>query len=79
MTPLITKLLILLAVILLLSNAITAKWAINEAARSSEYSQQSYKNGQRDAELFIKGQIIKAQIEQEIIQEAKEHLAEERL
>lgn len=52
---------------------------INEAARSSEYSRQSYKNGLKDGEIYARGQIVKAQIEQEIIQEAQAHIAEEKL
>lgn len=52
---------------------------INEAVRSSEYSRQSCKIGLKDGEIYTRGQIVKAQIEQEIIQEAEAHIAEEKL
>lgn len=52
---------------------------INEATRSSEYSRQSYKTGLKDGESYTRGQIVKAQIEQEILQESEAHIAEEKL
>lgn len=51
---------------------------IQEAQRGSELSRQSYKNGLIDGAAYITGQIIKAQIEREIIEE-REALAKEKL
>lgn len=52
---------------------------INEAKGRSEAVQAVYKVGLQDGETYVRGQIIKSQIEQEIIKEAEAHIAEERL
>jgi hypothetical protein len=52
---------------------------VNEAARSSAYAQQSYKNGLRDGEIYVRGEMVRAQIEREIIEEQKERMATKKL
>jgi hypothetical protein len=52
---------------------------VKQAIDSSSYSQQSYKNGLRDGETFARNQILRADLEAQIIQDQRTAAAKEKL
>lgn len=52
---------------LILALGVSMYWNLEQAKESSAYSQQSYKNGLRDGEIFTRNQLTRAGIEQELI------------
>jgi hypothetical protein len=59
--------------------AVLAVWLIQETRDGSERGQRLYEIGLRDGEIYARGQIVRAQIEQEIIDEQRSKLAKEKL
>lgn len=66
-----------LAVLIMLG--VSLSWNIQQAIDSGAYSQQSYKNGLRDGETFTRVQILRAELEAEIIADQRAELAKEKL
>lgn len=64
-----TRIFIATTIGLLLFSAAMVGAVFQEAARSSAYSQQGYKNGLRDGEAFARDRIVKAQAEAELLKE----------
>jgi|GEM_PF-5712013 len=58
--------------VLLVALAVSLCLAIAEAERASARGQQLYKIGLHDGELFTRGQILRAQLEREIIEENRQ-------
>ncbi|MEY2500559.1 MAG: hypothetical protein QOI07_893 [Verrucomicrobiota bacterium] len=76
---LLTRIFLATTIALALFSAAMVCAVLDEANRSSIYSQQSYRNGLKDGESFIRGQMVKDQAESELLKESREHITEEKL